>query len=508
MNRTVISYLKGATKKSADKIACVDDFVSISYQKLWDVSNDIAGNLLPYTKRGEPVPVLMKKSCVTLSVMWGIIKSGGCYVMIDPMLPTERINMILATLNAKVVIKEETKSLAWLPDGVEAINAEELCKTSTEEQQKQVEKRIQNICDIDPLYIMFTSGSTGIPKGVVVNHRSVIDFIDYFVELFHITETDVIGNQAPWDFDVSVKDIFSAVKAGATIQIIEKKYFSFPLQLAELLERKKVTTLIWAVSALCILSSKNVFEHLRPRQIEKVIFSGEVMPVSQYNIWRRQYPDALFVNVYGPTEITCNCTYFVLEGEYPEQERLPIGKAFPNEHVFLLDERDDLIDEATPNVEGEICVSGTAVSMGYYNAVEETRAHFVQNPLNKMYREIIYRTGDVGCYNTKGELCFLTRKDFQIKHMGHRIELAEIERVLYLIPGIRQSCCLYYNGEIVAFVSGKSELKSISKEIRGKLPQYMLPAHIWNLQELPLNKNGKIDRKALLTYLEGGEPAC
>lgn len=504
MERTVIRYLRDSMQKYAEKTVCAEDAVCLSYQELWDSSHTIAGNLLSRIEPRNPVPVLMKKGCDALAVMWGIIKSGGCYVMLDPMLPAERIATILKTLDAGIAVVADERTAKKLPPHIQAIRQECLKERITDEVGKQVEDRMEAICDIDPLYIMFTSGSTGRPKGVVVNHRSVVDFIDFFVEKFGITSGDVIGNQAPWDFDVSVKDIYSAIKTGAVIQVIARKYFSLPVQLAGLLKEKQVTTLIWAVSALCILSSGNILEKVKPLKIRKVIFSGEVMPVAQYNNWKRQYPDAMFVNVYGPTEITCNCTYCILNREYGEEEVLPIGRAFPNERVFLLDGQDSLVDDTMQNVTGEICVSGTAVSAGYYNAPEETEKHFVQNPLNKKYREVIYRTGDLAYYNAEGELCFLSRKDFQIKHMGHRIELSEIERTLCSVSGISQSCCIYQNKEIVAFAVGTAEPGKVAVELRKKLPQYMIPAEIRMLEELPLNKNGKVDRTALSSYLQAG----
>lgn len=500
MKHTVISYLYDTVKRYAEKVVCTDENTSLSYQELWDKSDVVAGNLLSDSCSRKPIPVLMKKSCDVLSVMFGIIKAGCCYVIIDPLLPTERINSILNVLEAERVVVGEQRNTASIPEHISVLQLENLYSSITNEQKAQVEYTIDSICDTDPLYIMFTSGSTGVPKGVVVNHRSVMDFIGYFVEKFQITSEDVIGNQAPWDFDVSVKDIYSTIKSGATMQIIAKKYFSLPLQLAELLENKQVTILIWAVSALCILSSRNIFEYVKPTKIRKVIFSGEVMPVSQYNIWREQYPEAMFVNVYGPTEITCNCTYHILDREYGEDEVLPIGKPFPNERVLLLDENDRLIKEEMTNVRGEICVSGTAVTMGYYNAPEETGKHFVQNPLNKAYREIIYRTGDLAYYNEEKQLCFLGRKDFQIKHLGHRIELSEIERALHAIPGIRRSCCIYHEEEIVAFIEGNNS-KEVGKELRKHLPAYMIPTKMIRVSEFSLNKNGKIDRTELIELL-------
>ena len=202
--------------------------------------------------------------------------------------------------------------------------------------------------------------------------------------------------------------------------------FSFPTKLLDFLDDRKVTTIIWAVSALCIVTTLNGFEYKRPSSLNKIMFSGEVMPIKHLNAWRAQYQDAMFVNLYGPTEITCNCTYYIIDREFGLDEKLPMGKPFANERVFLLDDEDRLVDAERPGELGEICVSGTAVTLGYLRNPEKTAAAFVQNPLNDRYLETIYRTGDLGYYSEDGELFFSSRKDFQIKHMGHRIELGEI----------------------------------------------------------------------------------
>jgi acyl-coenzyme A synthetase/AMP-(fatty) acid ligase len=351
---------------------------------------------------------------------------------------------------------------------------------------------------------IFTSGSTGVPKGVIVNHRSTIDFIDCFTETFGITNEDVIGNQAPFDFDVSVKDIYSSLKTGATLQLIPKMCFSFPTKLLDFLDDRKVTTIIWAVSALCIVTTLNGFEYKRPSSLNKIMFSGEVMPIKHLNAWRVQYPDAMFVNLYGPTEITCNCTYYIIDREFGLDEKLPMGKPFANERVFLLDDEDKLVDAERPGELGEICVSGTAVTLGYLRNPEKTAAAFVQNPLNDRYLETIYRTGDLGYYSEDGELFFSSRKDFQIKHMGHRIELGEIETYMNGIEGLLRSCCIFDTDEnkILGFFETEStselDRKGVTHALKDKVPQWMIPNVLIKVDSMPLTKNGKIDRKELM----------
>ena len=503
--KNVIEFIEDTAGRFPDKIACSFDQVTYTYSELQTKAKNIAGNLIDFTKPQDPIILFMEKNCETLIGLWGVVYSGCCYTVIDPLLPEQRISSIIDTLAAKCIMTtaEHISTLEKLGYNGKIINIYNILdKDNSSENEIRLKTIMDNQCDIDPLYIMFTSGSTGSPKGVVISHRSVIDFINYFTELFNIYSDDVIGNQAPWDFDVSVKDIYSAVKTGAALEIIPRKKFSFPKELVDLLEEKKVTTLIWAVSALCILSSRNVFEYKVPSCVSKIIFSGEVMPINHYRIWRKTYPDALFVNVYGPTEITCNCLYYIVEKEF-EGDIIPAGKPFPNERVFLVNDEGQIVEKSDFDQIGEIYVSGTAVGLGYYNNKTATETNFIQSPLNNSFIENIYCTGDLGYYNKDGLLCFSSRKDFQIKHMGHRIELGEIEAALYSINGIVRVCCIFDEKKIICFYEGENNKKTIIKELNQKLPYYMIPAVFEQLESLPITKNGKIDRKKLLDDFNG-----
>ncbi len=503
MNITnILDYLEDAAQQHPDKLALIDDNTKHTYRQYIEKAKEIGSYFSSERIKGRPIACFMEKSVETLELFMGIVYAGGFYCLIDPTFPKERIENILNVLQPEFVVtrnelyKEHEEKLADAAKSASfrIIDLDDI-KSDIDEETLIINREFA--CDIDPLYCNFTSGSTGVPKGVVVNHRSTIDFIENFAELFDFSEDDVIANQAPFDFDVSVKDIYTALKCASTLVIIPKAFFSQPNKVIDMLYDNNVTSLTWAVSALCMVVRLHALKYKVPPAIKKILFSGEMMPIKQLNQWRSVYPDAMFVNLYGPTEITCNCTYHVLDREYVDGEKIPAGIAFPNEKVFLLDDEDKEVTDIGES--GEICVSGTAVAIGYYNNKEVTDKVFRQNPLNPYFYERIYCTGDLGYYGEDGLLYFAGRKDFQIKHMGHRIELEEVETALNAVSIVERSCCYFdeVKNKIVACYIGSDDKGAIIEEMKKKVPEFMIPNKFVNVEDFPLTKNGKIDRKLL-----------
>ena len=493
-----MEYLDKIVLQYPDKVAFAneDPACDLTFEMVYDRSRAIGSLLDEKGYYAEPVVVFMKKHPNAISAFFGCVYGGCYYVPIDEEMPKFRTELILQTLNPRVMIcDDETKNIALEMDFKgeillysEAIKAQVNDGALNKIRDKQI--------DTDPIYIVFTSGSTGIPKGVVACHRSVIDYIKNLSEVLGFDHDTRFANQTPLYFDACLKELYPTLKFGATTVIVPKSLFMFPIKLVEFLNEHKINTVCWVVSALTMISSFKTFEKIKPEYLTNIAFGSEVFPIKQLNLWKEALPNCKFTNLYGPTEATGMCCYFKVDREFDLNESVPIGGPFKNTRILLLNEKNELCKDGE---EGEICVVGTSLTIGYYKNFEKTNEVFVQNPLNKIYPELIYRTGDIGKRNDRGELLFVSRKDFQIKHMGHRIELGEIEVNVNNIDQIRTCCCVYdkEKDKIKLYYVGDIETGEIISILKEKLPRYMIPNKAEKLDVMPLTANGKIDRKKL-----------
>lgn len=494
MQRNILEYLDRSAQRVPDKVAFYGETETLTFRQLQRQARSIGTRLARLGSFRKPVAVFMDKEPKTIAAFLGVLCSGGFYVPLDREMPRFRIEKILESLRPMACICDEsTFQTAQSIGGLGTVfRYEELAFGAIDE--GLLDQIRQRQIDTDPAYIVFTSGSTGVPKGVVGCHRAVIDYMENLCPVLGFDEHTVFGNQTPLYFDACLKEIIPTLKYGASTHLIPRKYFLMPVKLVQYLNERKINTLCWVVSALTCISSFHTFETVVPKYLKTIAFASEVFPIRQLKRWRTALPNTRFINLYGPTETTGICCWYEVDREFSEEEALPIGRPFPNTEIILLDEHNRA---PGPGEQGEICIRGTRLTHGYFANPEKTAEAFVQNPLNPHYPDLIYRTGDIGCYNDRGELMFVSRKDNQIKHMGHRIELGEIEAAANTCSGVGSSCCVY-DGEkqkITLFYTGEvSGLRTFLKE---KLPRYMLPHHLVKLDAMPLTPNGKIDRNLL-----------
>ncbi|HJG37304.1 amino acid adenylation domain-containing protein [Enorma phocaeensis] len=528
---TALELLERSARRTPDAIAAVDEKRSCTYGELFEMSQRAGSALIAQqanaqaqeaaaparraTSGPRAVILFMEKRVDALAAMMGALMAGGFYVPVDPMVPEERAASIYETISAGspapivVTCADTAEQARRVFPRATILRAEELVRHDIDE--KALARAAASIMSNDPAYVLFTSGSTGTPKGVAVSHQAILGFIEPFVETMGIRAQDILGNQAPLDFDVSVKDIYGSLAAGATILLLPRRLFSAPAELVETIRTRHVTVMIWAVAALCLVSGLRALEGADLPEVRLVGFSGEVMPLKHLHRWMACAPHATFVNLYGPTEVTCNCLFHILDRERGYEDGIPLGIPFPNRRVTVLDSEQRPVTE--PGGVGELYAGGPCNALGYFANPERTSAAFIQNPLTDALPDTVYKTGDLVRLNERGELIFCGRVDNQIKHQGHRIELEEIDAAFERQPGVDRCRCAYDEKlkRIHAFFEGTSDAGELRRAVAHLLPVPMLPASITQVDAMPLTKNGKVDRRALLALKQGinrgGRPA-
>lgn len=505
--KNVLQYLERSAQKFADKVVFSEsekEKKEITYKdfvlQCKKVASAIAAvKFIGGGDRNNPIAVFDNRNINTLVGMYGVVYSGNYYVVLDPKSPVERLQKIVDTLKPVCFVFEEhdEKIVSALEIGsAKKIEMQAALQTVVNEEFLKTQR--ERMVSTDPVYALFTSGSTGVPKGTICSHMNVISYVNWFVEAFGYDDKTISANQMSFYFSGSIPDVFATTFAGATLHIVPKSYFTFVVQLANFLNEKRVNSIYWVPSALCIIANMKLFDYIKPQFLKKVLFIGEIMPNKQLNYWRKNIPDALYSNLYGPTEVTDACTYYVVDREFADDESLPIGKHCNNCDTFIVDENGKEVTEVGKT--GELFARGAFVAFGYFDNPDKTAAVFVQNPLHNHYPEIVYRTGDLVKLNEFGEYIFVGRRDFQIKHMGYRIELGEIETAVGSIEGVNANVCVYDAEKdlIVMVYEGKIKEDALTALVKEKVPNYMVPNIVIKVKQMPYNANGKIDR----TYLK------
>lgn len=503
MQPNVLDFFEnGALTLAANKVALIDGSVEYKFSEVAFHAKNCAALIVSCTDSfNAPIAVFLPKSAGTIFADLGILYSGNCYANLDIKSPPERLKAILDNLGSDLIITSSQYVPALLDVGVleqRLLLIETVLSDTTNWNESELQARRDRIIDTDPLCIIHTSGSTGIPKGVVLNHRSTLDFMNWAFARLELDGDEVIGSLSPFYFDIFTMELYFCLAKAATLVIIPEYLAAFPSRLLVFLSDKLVSFIFWVPTVMVNIANLNMLAQIPLPKMRKVLFAGEVFPTKHLNYWRRHLPKAMFVNLYGPIEITVDCTYFIVEREMGDEDKLPIGFPCRNSDILILNEENCLVDV---NEHGELCVRGTSLALGYWNNPELTAKSFVQNPLQLHYPELIYRTGDTVYRNAQGEIMFVGRKDFQIKHLGYRIELGEIEHAALQIDGIKQSCIVYdaEAKEICLYFESEFDLSAseIRRELAARLPKYMLPTICQRVTQMPKNPNGKIDRLLL-----------
>ena len=507
MKRNVTDFLEqGALRHFPDKIAIIDGARTLTFAELTASAKRCAMHFVRrMTEINEPIAVYLPKCIETVVADLGIIYSGNAYCNLDIKSPAQRIRNSLDKICPSCAITSRALAEA-LRDiagpGINIVCIEDLLEREAVD-EKLIFERLRRIVDTDPLCIINTSGSTGTPKGVALSHLGTIDFMEWLFGTFDFNEDVRIGSLSPLYFDIYILELFLCLYKGATLVFVPDQAATFPARLLEFLHEGGVNFLFWVPSIMVTIANLDLLGKYDLNALRNVFFAGEVFPTKQLNQWRRALPRARFVNLYGPIEIHVDCTYFVVDREFNDDEPLPIGHPCRNTDILILD---DVGHPCAAGERGELCVRGSSLALGYWNDPDKTAKVFVQNPQNTRYPERIYRTGDVVYRGESGEIFLVGRKDFQIKHMGYRIDLQEVEHQVQCVDGIGQACVLYNPTakEISVFyeaLSADVTPAGIRRDLLAVFPKYMIPTAFHPMTPLPRNPNGKVDRNGLAKLL-------
>ena len=520
MSTFVDDYLAASASRHPERVAVVDDERSVTYAELHDTSSRLANLLREHgIRRGDRVGLYLDKSLEAILGIYAILKSGAAYVPLDPAAPPARLAGIAADAGLRVLITGPEKQGLWqeLRDGgapVEtliALNASDgevsgpdgvrlLTSTALESQEPTAAADAERAAS-DLAYILYTSGSTGVPKGVMLSHANATAFVAWAAAEFEVTEADRLSSHAPLHFDLSVLDLYVAAEAGAALVLVPGQLSLFPSELARWIRDSGITIWYSVPSILTLLVLRGKLTETTLPELRTILFAGEVFPTKYLHQLMQLLPHVRFANLFGPTE-TNVCTWYEVprwEGEPPLS--IPIGKPACGDEIFAVLDDGSL---APPGEVGELYVRGPSVMQGYWGDDERTAATLLPEWGEQPTGYPTYRTGDLARLDESGDWVFLGRRDAQIKSRGYRIELGDIEAALGGHPSVVECAVVPIPDEVVtnrikAYVVVRDEVSedALVTFVCDRLPRYMAPELFEFRDELPRSSTGKVDRRAL-----------
>ena len=524
MDYLLHQLLQRAADAEPDGLAVVDGARSATFAELDARSNQLARLLVELgVRRGDRVGLYLDKSLESIVGIYGTLKAGAMYVPLDPQAPVSRLAYIARNCGMRVLVTGLEKADLWVDlteggaplDALVVLNATDadvgelglgsgvdVVTTSGLTGQLTTSPAIGTI-DLDLAYVLYTSGSTGDPKGVMLSHLNALTFVNWASELCEIRPDDRLSSHAPLHFDLSVFDIFAAAHGGAPVVLVPPEALVFPAETSHFIDRAGITIWYSVPSALSMMLQRGGLERGVWPDLRIVLFAGEVFPTKHLRHLMTLVPHAKFINLYGPTE-TNVCTYYRVPPLPPSRmEPIPIGVPIDNVEVFVV--ADDGTP-ATPGEVGELCVRGTSVMQGYWGDPARTSKAFVRDPLGRETRDPVYRTGDLVRLDRDGNYELLGRGDNQIKSRGYRIELGDIEAALYAHPDVTECAVTAVPDELItnrikAFVVARDGVAAadLVRFCSERIPHYMIPETFEFRDELPKTSTGKVDRRSLST---------
>lgn len=508
-------YLRDSALRAPDSIALVDRDRQFTYRELDEKSDAVAARLIELgVTRGDRVGIYLPKAAEAVIGIYGAMKSGAAYVPIDPSAPEARVQYIAGNCGIRHIVSGAKRSKAW--QGLASAGVEHVLAMDTDDPADAAGVTVHpsswieaggtppdpGIIDQDLAYILYTSGSTGEPKGVMLSHLNCRAFVEWAVEEYSVTSDDRVSSHAPFHFDLSTFDLYSAALAGAPLYLVPAKAALFPAEVARFIRTNEISVWYSVPSILIMLVEKGGLETGDLPSLRQLLFAGEVFPTKYLSRIMKRLPHVAFANLYGPTETNVCTAYTVPEPPEEDGPTIPIGGTITNVETFVVDEEDNLVE---PGSVGELLVRGPTVMAGYWGDPERTATRLIASPIDRHHGDPVYRTGDLVEEMPDGNYRFLGRRDNQIKSRGYRIELGDIEAALNAHPAVVEAVALAIPDEmisnrIVAYVSASDEIteRTLTTFCAERIQRYMVPETILIQQALPKTSTGKIDRQTLL----------